>query len=129
MGHLRKQFAVPGATTSIKLDNSLYSNTIVSPTQAVIMDTKVLWYYELPTPILDLGTNLVQILPCDLYVEDTTADNNDVFSSNAKIWVGQGTLMVYNTFLSLYSAATITGLTASRNYTLSAIINASYIDL
>lgn len=128
MGHLRKQFAVPGATTSIKLDNSLYSNTITSPA-AIIMDTKVLWYYQLPSPILDLGSNLVQILPCDLYVEDTTADNNDVFSSNAKIWVGQGTLIVHNSFLSLYSAATITGLTASRNYTLSAFINASYIDL
>jgi hypothetical protein len=47
MGHLRKQFAVPSATTSIKLDNSLYSNTITSPA-AIIMDTKVLWYYQLP---------------------------------------------------------------------------------
>jgi hypothetical protein len=129
MGHLRKQFAVPSATTSIKLDDSLYSNTIVSPTQAVVMDTKVLWYYELPNPISDLGTNLIQVLPCDLYVEDTTGDNNDVFFSNNKIWVGKGTLMVYNTFISLYSADTITGLTASRNYTLSAFINTSYIDL
>ena len=57
MGHLRKQFAVPAATTSFKLDDTDYTNTIV------------------------------------------------------------------------YSADTITGLTASRNYTLSAFINASYIDL
>jgi hypothetical protein len=129
MGHLRKQFAVPSATTSFKLDNSAYANTIVSPTQSVIMDTKVLWYYQLPSPILDLGSNLIQILPCDLYVEDTTGDNNDVFNDNPKIWVGQGSLIVFNTFMSLYSADTITGLTASRNYTLSAFINTSYIDL
>ena len=129
MGHLRKQFAVPSATTSVKLDNSLYANTIVSPTQAVIMDTEVLWYYEFASLIPDLGSNLIQILPCDLYVEDTTGDNNDLFFSNDKIWVGKGTLMVFGTFMSLYSADTITGLTASRNYTLSAFINTSYIDL
>ena len=129
MGHLRKQFAVPSATTSVKLDNSLYANTIVSPTQAVIMDTEVLWYYEFLSLIPDLGSNLIQILPCDLYVEDTTGDNNDLFFSNDKIWVGKGTLMVFETFMSLYSADTITGLTASRNYTLSAFINTSYVDL
>lgn len=129
MGHLRKQFAVPSATTSVKLDDANYANQIVSPTQAVIMDTEVLWYYEFASSIPDLGSNLIQIIPCDLYVEDTTNDNNDLFSSNDKIWVGQGTLMVFNTFMSLYSAGTITGLTASRNYTLSAFINTSYIDL
>jgi hypothetical protein len=129
MGHLRKQFAVPSATTSVKLDDADYANQIVSPTQAVIMSTEVLWYYEFASSIPDLGTNLIQIIPCDLYVEDTTADNNDLFFSNDKIWVGQGTLMVFNTFMSLYSAGTITGLTASRNYTLSAFINTSYIDL
>jgi hypothetical protein len=129
MGHLRKQFAVPAATTSVKLDDADYTNTIVSPTQAVIMSTEVLWYYQFASLISALGTNLVQILPCDLYVEDTTVDNNDLFSSNDKIWVGKGTLMAYGTFMSLYSADTITGLTASRNYTLSAFINASYIDL
>ena len=129
MGHLRKQFAVPSATTSVKLDDTDYTNTIVSPTQAVIMDTEVLWYYEFFSLIPDLGSNLIQILPCDLYVEDTTGDNNDLFFSNDKIWVGKGTLMVFETFMSLYSADTITGLTASRNYTLSAFINTSYIDL
>jgi hypothetical protein len=129
MGHLRKQFAVPSATTSVKLDDPDYANQIVSPTQAVIMSTEVLWYYEFASSIPDLGTNLIQIIPCDLYVEDTTADNNDLFFSNDKIWVGKGTLMVFNTFMSLYSADTITGLTASRNYTLSAFINTSYIDL
>lgn len=129
MGHLRKQFAVPSATTSVKLDDPDYANQIVSPTQAVIMSTEVLWYYEFASSIPDLGTNLIQIIPCDLYVEDTTDDNNDLFFSNDKIWVGQGTLMVFNTFMSLYSAGTITGLTASRNYTLSAFINTSYIDL
>lgn len=129
MGHLRKQFAVPSATTSVKLDDTDYTNTIVSPVQAVIMSTEVLWYYEFLSLIPDLGTNLIQILPCDLYVEDTTVDNNDLFFENAKIWVGKGTLMVFGTFMSLYSADTITGLTASRNYTLSAFINTSYIDL
>jgi hypothetical protein len=129
MGHLRKQFAVPSATTSVKLDDADYANQIVSPTQAVIMSTEVLWYYEFASSIPELGTNLIQVLPCDLYVEDTTDDNNDLFSTNVKIWVGQGTLMVFNTFMSLYSAGTITGLTASRNYTLSAFINTSYIDL
>jgi hypothetical protein len=129
MGHLRKQFAVPSATTSVKLDDADYANQIVSPIQAVIMSTEVLWYYEFASSIPELGTNLIQVLPCDLYVEDTTDDNNDLFSTNVKIWVGQGTLMVFNTFMSLYSADTITGLTASRNYTLSAFINTSYIDL
>jgi hypothetical protein len=129
MGHLRKQFTVPSATTSVKLDDTDYTNTIVSPTQAVIMSTEVLWYYQFASLISELGSNLVQILPCDLYVEDTTANNNDLFSGNVKIWVGKGTLMVFGTFMSLYSADTITGLTASRNYTLSAFINASYIDL
>jgi len=129
MGHLRKQFAVPSATTSVKLDDTDYTNTIVSPTQAVIMSTEVLWYYQFASLISELGTNLVQIIPCDLYVEDTTADNNDVFFSNVKPWVGKGSLMVFGTFMSLYSADTITGLTASRNYTLSVFINASYIDL
>ena len=129
MGHLRKQFTVPSATTSVKLDDTDYTNTIVSPTQAVIMSTEVLWYYQFASLISELGTNLVQILPCDLYVEDTTIDNNDVFNDNPKIWVGKGSLIVFGTFMSLYSADTITGLTASRNYTLSAFINASYIDL
>jgi len=129
MGHLRKQFAVPSATTSVKLDDADYANQIVSPTQAVIMSTEVLWYYEFASSIPDLGSNLIQVLPCDLYVEDTTGDNNDVFNDNPKIWVGQGSLIVFNTFMSLYSAGTITGLTASRNYTLSAFINTSYIDL
>lgn len=129
MGHLRKQFAVPAATTSFKLDDTDYTNTIVSPTQTVIMSTEVLWYYQFASLISALGTNLVQILPCDLYVEDTTGDNIDLFSSNDKIWVGKGTLIVFGTFMSLYSADTITGLTASRNYTLSAFINTSYVDL
>ena len=129
MGHLRKQFAVPSATTTVKLDDTDYTNTIVSPTQAVIMSTEVLWYYEFVSLIPDLGSNLIQILPCDLYVEDTTDNNSDLFFENAKIWVGKGTLMVFETFMSLYSADTITGLTASRNYTLSAFINTSYIDL
>ncbi len=129
MGHLRKQFSVPSATTSVKLDDTDYTNTIVSPTQTVIMSTEVLWYYQFASLISALGTNLIQTLPCDLYVEDTTGDNNDLFSSNDKIWVGKGTLMVFGTFMSLYSADTITGLTASRNYTLSAFINTSYVDL
>jgi hypothetical protein len=129
MGHLRKQFTVPSATTSVKLDDTDYTNTIVSPTQSVIMSTEVLWYYQFASLISALGTNLIQVLPCDLYVEDTTANNNDLFSGNDKIWVGKGSLMVFGTFMSLYSADTITGLTASRNYTLSAFINASYIDL
>jgi hypothetical protein len=129
MGHLRKQFSVPSATTSIKLDGTNYTNTISSGSETVIMSTKVLWYYEFASSIPDLGSNLIQVLPCDLYVEDTTGDNNDLFSTNDKIWVGQGALMVFNTFMSLYSAGTITGLTASRNYTLSAFINTSYIDL
>lgn len=129
MGHLRKQFAVPSATTSIKLDDANYTNTISSGAQTVIMSSKVLWYYAFDSLIPDLGSNLIQVIPCDLYVEDTTIANGDVFNDNNKIWVGKGTLMVFGTFISLYSADTITGLTASRNYTLSAFINTSYIDL